>query len=116
VSEDLMKRALMGIGGAVAAATVFYGGYVAVTYLRFGRAACKAERNPLLDRLMPEYDVRERHSVTVSAPAEITLAAARDISFHDSPIVRAILARRALPGRLRGLPQHPSSGDPSLTR
>ena len=37
-----MKRALTGIGGAVAAATVFYGGYVAITYLRFGRAGCKA--------------------------------------------------------------------------
>ena len=63
---------------------------------------------------MPEYDVRERHSVSVSAPAEITLAAARDISFRDSPIVRAILALRALPGRLRGAPAAPIERRPFL--
>jgi hypothetical protein len=51
---------------------------------------------------MPGYEVRERHSVSVSAPADLTFAAARGISFHDSPVVRAIFALRALPGRLRG--------------
>ncbi len=100
-----MRRALRVVGGAVAAGAGVYGGYVAVTYLRFGRASVKAGKNRLLDRLMPEYEVRERHSVSVSAPADTTLAAAREISFHDSLIVRIIFALRALPGRLLGAPR-----------
>lgn len=56
---------------------------------------------------MPAWDVRERHQIDVSAPAEIAFAAAREISFHDSPLARAIFALRALPGRLRGAPTDP---------
>jgi hypothetical protein len=100
-----MKRALKVIGSAVAAAAGVYGGYVAITYVRLGGASGKAEGNPLLDRLMPEYEVRERHSVNVAAPAKVTFEAAHRISFHDSRITRTIFALRALPGRLlSGLP------------
>jgi hypothetical protein len=109
-----MKRALTGIGGAVAAATVLYGGYVAITYLRFGRAACKAERNPLLDRLMPEYEVCERHAVTVSAPADLAFRASRGISLHEAPLVRVLFALRALPSRLCGAPAAPTTRRPLL--
>jgi hypothetical protein len=103
-----MQRALKMIGGAIAAAASIYGGYVALTYARFGRVPGTAERNPLFDRLMPDYEVRERHSVYVAAPAEITLAAARDISFQDSRIARTIFALRALPARLLGAPPAPT--------
>jgi hypothetical protein len=99
-----MTLALKGIMGAVAAAAGVYGGYVAVTYVRFGRAFPTTGRTPLLDQLMPDYELRERHSVRVSAPAEITLAAARKFSFRDSPTIRTIFALRALPGRLMGAP------------
>jgi hypothetical protein len=61
---------------------------------------------------MPQYDVRERHSVAVSAPAEITLSAAREVSFQDSRIARTIFALRALPGRLRGVPPAPTERRP----
>ena len=65
-----MPRALRAIGGAVLAGASVYGGYVAVTYLRFGRPSGGTPRNALLDRLMPACEVRERHSVHVSAPVE----------------------------------------------
>jgi hypothetical protein len=61
---------------------------------------------------MPQYEVRERHSVAVSAPADTTLSAARDVSFQDSRIARAIFALRALPGRLRGVPPAPTERRP----
>jgi hypothetical protein len=99
-----MKRTLRVIGGAGTAAAALYGGYAVLTYVRFGHASGRKGTNPILDRLMPDYDVGGRHSVRVSAPADITLAAAGNISFHDSPIVRAIFALRALPGRFRGIP------------
>jgi len=97
-----MRRALRVLGRATAAAAAIYGGYVAVTYLRFGRAPARDTADSLLDRLMPAYDVRERHSRRVSAPPGVTLAAAGAVSLQDSPVVRAILGLRALPGRLRG--------------
>lgn len=110
----MVPRMLTMIGRAVAAAVGIYGGYAAITYVRFGRASREAEANPQLDRLMPAYEVRERHSVSVSAPAEITLAAARGISFRDSRIARTILALRALPGRLQGVPPAPAERLPVL--
>jgi hypothetical protein len=103
-----MGRALKVIRGAVAAAAGVYGGYVAATYLRVRRGSDRTERNPLLDQLMPEYEVREHHSVTVSASADITLAAAREISFHDSLIIRTIFAVRALPARVLGASPAPT--------
>jgi hypothetical protein len=88
--------------GAVAVAAGVYGGYVAITYLRFARRSREAHGNPQLDQLMPQYEVRERHAVSVSAPAEIAFSAARGVSFQDSRIARTIFALRALPERLRG--------------
>ena len=107
-----MQHALKAISGAVAAAAGIYGGYVAITYVQFGRVSGNAGQNPLLDRLMPECEVRERHSVRVAAPAEITLAAAREISFQDSGIARTIFALRALPGRLLGGARAPTGRRP----
>jgi hypothetical protein len=109
-----MKRALKVVGGAVAAAAGIYGGYVATTYLRFGRVSGKAQRNPLLDEFIPEHEICERHSVSVSSPAETTFAAARDISFHDSRIARTIFWLRALPGRLLSGPPTPTERRPVL--
>jgi predicted component of type VI protein secretion system len=103
-----MQRALRIIGGAVAAAVGIYSAYAAIAYVWFGRVSREAEGNSQLDQLMPHYEVRERHSVAVSAPAEVTLAAAREVSFQDSRIARTIFALRALPGRLRGVPPAPT--------
>ena len=57
-----------------------------------------------LDPFMPAYDVAERHEIAVAAPADITMAAARDMDIYRSPLVRAIFAIRTLPARLRGAP------------
>jgi hypothetical protein len=57
---------------------------------------------------MPTYEVRERHSIRVAAPAETTLEAAREISFQDSRITWTIFELRALPARLLGAPRAPT--------
>lgn len=57
-----------------------------------------------LDPFMPTYDVAERHEIAVAAPAAITMAAARDMDIHRSPLVRVIFAIRTLPARVRGVP------------
>ena len=74
-----------------------YAAYVGVTWYRYGDAARPApdQRDALLDRFMPTYEVVERHHIRVSAPAAITLAAAREQDIQ-TPIARAIFKAREL--------------------
>jgi hypothetical protein len=84
-----------GIGLAAGA----YATYVGVMWCRYGhvrRPVDPEERDELLDRFMPSYEVAERHCVRVAAPAAITLAAAREADLFDTPLVRAIFKGREL--------------------
>ena len=53
-------------------------------------------KDALLDEFMRDYDVRERHELAVAAPADVTLAAAKEMELDGSPIVRAIFRAREL--------------------
>ena len=55
----------------------------------------------LLDRYLPEFDVRERHSRTLNADVRAVRTAIGQTDLTGIPVVRALLAIRALPGRLR---------------
>jgi hypothetical protein len=87
---------LIGTGLGIAAAA--YAGSVAHSWYRYGspRPAVNDDVDPLLDRLMPAYEVVERHGVRVRASAEITLAAAREQDLLASPVIRAIFKTRAM--------------------
>lgn len=91
-TRSLARWAAISVG--VAAGT--YGTYAAVTWFRYGRPARPEpeSRDPLLERFMPTCDVAERHHVRVSAPAEITFAAAREADLMESPVARAIFRAR----------------------
>ena len=84
------------IGAGAAAAALGWAGFAAVAWSRYGKAADAGRPDPLLDRFMPEYEVRERHETRVAAPAELTWAAARELDLDRSPVVRAIFAGREL--------------------
>jgi hypothetical protein len=75
-----------------------YAAYVGVTWSRYGHPspAKPDERDELLDRFMPVYDVVERHHIHVAAPAAVTLAVARDTNLFDVPVVRAVFKGREL--------------------
>jgi hypothetical protein len=84
-------------GSAVAAGA--YAAWAATMWLRYGHAMPPRGRcapDELLDRFMPEYDVVERHSTCVRAPAEVTFAASTEMRLFDLPIVRAIFRAREL--------------------
>src|SRR5688500_4369270 len=55
----------------------------------------------LIDDFLPLYDAVERHETHVAASMERVYAALRQADLAASPIVRLLLALRALPGRRR---------------
>ncbi len=81
-------------GLGLAAAT--YAGYVGLAWYRYGDAARPRpeEEDALLDRFMPEYEVAERQHIHVGAPAEVTLASAREMDLQGSSVVRSIIKAR----------------------
>jgi hypothetical protein len=70
------------------------GAWAGVAWWRYGRAEARDRwsDDALLDRFMPEYDVVERHSIRLAAPAALALAAAYDLDFERSPVLRAIFS------------------------
>ena len=90
---------------AAAGAGAALGGYavlVANVWRNYGHPSPSAadEKDDLLDRFIPDYDVVERHHVRVEAPAAVTLAAAKETNF-DSPLVTAIFRAREIALRAR---------------
>jgi hypothetical protein len=84
-------------GAGIAAAS--YASLVAYAWLTYGKgtpAAAPEERDSLLDRFMPIYEVAERHQVRVGAPAEMTFEAATHLDLLRSPAIRAIFGAREL--------------------
>jgi hypothetical protein len=93
--------------GAAGLAAASYGAVVGYTWAKYGRPARpdRHERDPMLDRFMPDYEVVERHHLHVEAPAELVLEVARNRDLLDSPLVRGIFqARQVLLG---GTPSAP---------
>ncbi len=87
------RTALAGTAAAVALAATGYG---VTTWYRYGRVSRRGSGDELLDRFMPEFDVREHHQATVRAPAEVTYASARELDLRRAPLVRGLFRARQL--------------------
>ena len=61
----------------------------------------------LLDDLMPEYDVVERHRTVVRAPPDVVYGAIREADLGGGPVTRALLALRAAPAALVAVVRSP---------
>src|SRR5262245_40294075 len=83
---------------ALAVAAAAYGTYVGITWYRYGNVAPPSaeDRDPLLDRFLPVYEIVERHQLGVAAPAAVTLDSARDADLQASPVVRTIIRAREI--------------------
>jgi len=98
------------IGAGAAAAGLLGLGYVGLTWLRYGKNGRSGPRDPLLDRFLPNYEVREQHETRVAAPAEVTYDVTRELDLHQSGVVRAIFrSRELLMGSKPGRPQRVES-------
>lgn len=84
------------IGAGIGTAVGVYGGWAALSYARYGGPyrRDRSEHDELLDRFIPAYDVYERHTIAVDAPADVTLAAARDQDMFDAPLIKVIFKAR----------------------
>ena len=91
--------AARGLVATARTAATLYAAYAAAAWFGYGRvtrAVSEAGRVPLLDALMPEFEVRVGHRVRVRAPADVTMRVAREMDIERSPIVRAIFKGREL--------------------
>jgi hypothetical protein len=66
-----LRSAVRWLGAGVGLAAASYAMYVGIMWFRYGRvrhATGGEAADPLLDRFIPEYEVVERHQVSVAAP------------------------------------------------
>ncbi len=93
-----MHKLIKYLAAGAGIASTAYAAYVARTFRRYGRppAARGAARDELLDRLIPRYDVCERHHIDVDAPADVTFAAAKQMRLDSSRMIRGIFKAREL--------------------
>ena len=103
-----VRTLVRGSAAAAGLAAAAYGAWVVVAWLRYGRPAAAApdQADAMLDRVMPVYDVVERHYVRVAAPAPVTFAAASEMTLMQSRPVRLIFRARE---RIMGATPQPSS-------
>lgn len=94
----LIRSTVRVLTGATAVAAAAYAAYVANTWKSYGNPPAPEpdESDDLLDRFIPEYDVVERHSISIAAPASDVMAAAREQDLRDLPLVNAIFKAREL--------------------
>jgi hypothetical protein len=87
---------MIAIGAGIVAAG--YAGSAAFIWWRYGAPPPPdgAAADAMLDRVMPAYEVVERHHIRVEAPAAITLATAREQDLFGSPVIRTIFRAREL--------------------
>jgi hypothetical protein len=86
------------LGGSAALAGLTYAGYAAVAWWRYGQHPEPniEARDSLLDGFMPRYDVVERHSIEIAAPADVVIRAAREMDIRDAPLADAIFKAREI--------------------
>ena len=68
----------------------------------------------LLDKLMPDYEFGEAHSMLLNAPPDRALRAVRSVALGEMPLVRLLFAIRSLPASLGGKRGLPSEKTASL--
>jgi hypothetical protein len=84
------------LGEGAGALTLLGLAYIGATWLRYGKAERNGRRDPLLDRFLPSYEVREIHETDVAAPADVTYAVAHEVDLRRSRLVRALFRGREL--------------------
>ena len=76
---------------------------MAGAYGRPSRQTVGVDRPPaLLDTLMPAFEVRDVHEVTVAAESDRVWTALHETSLREVPLFHLLMSARELPGRMVG--------------
>lgn len=96
--RSILRSAFRWSAAGAGLAAAGYAAYVGMTWAGYGHPSRPGadERDELLDRFMPVYDVVDRYHVAVAAPAAQALAVAGGIDLSDIAIVRAVFRGREL--------------------
>jgi hypothetical protein len=97
-APGLVRSTVRLVSVATAVAAAAYAAYVTNTWTSYGNPSAPEpdEDDELLDRFIPEYDVVERHSISIAAPAAEVLAAAKEQDLLELPLVNTIFRAREL--------------------
>jgi hypothetical protein len=97
-TKQASHSAIKWLSAAAGVTAAAYGIHAGVTWLCYGHAKFLSRKGTdrLLDVFMPNYDVVDRHSVEVEAPAETTLRAAAEMDLGKCLPARAIFKGREL--------------------
>jgi len=96
--RSFLRSSVRWSAAGVGLAAAGYAAYVGMTWAGYGHPsrARPDERDELLDRFMPAYDVVDRYHVAVAAPAAQALAVAGEMDLSDVVVVRAVFKAREL--------------------
>jgi len=89
-----MARAFKRSAQIIGAGVLLGLGFIGTTWARYGKSSGRKPRSALLDRFMPDFEVREVHESPVAAPSSVTFAVAQELDMQQSPLVKAIFAGR----------------------
>jgi hypothetical protein len=97
-TKELTRFATKWSALGVGLAAFSYATYVSANFIRYGRPklAKGADADALLDTFMPTYEVVDRRSAHIAAPADVALATATEMDFESCPLIRAIFKTREL--------------------
>ena len=104
--RQIIKTAAQTVAATAAVAAAGYAALVVFNRAKYGKVKGSADgaKDSLLDQFIPIPEVVEHHQIDVAAPAEVVMAAAREMEFLKSPVIRAIIKAREL--LLCGEPDH----------
>ena len=104
-----VRRTAQILGAGIGAAALLGIAYVGTAWSRYGKPSREGRGDPLLDRFMPDYEVREVHQTRVNAPTSVTYAVAEALDFQQSPLLKGIFKGRELLMGTQRQPRQPRS-------
>jgi hypothetical protein len=96
--RQILKRAGRGLAVGAAMAATGYAALIVLGRWRYGNVEGFAQNaeDSLLDRYIPKPEVVEHHQIAIDAPADVVMAAAKEMEVLDSPLIRMVFRIREL--------------------
>jgi hypothetical protein len=113
-AKRFLRVTALWLAASAGVGLVIYSIWAGIAWYRYGKVTPPEteQADSLLDRVMPTYEVAERHQIRVAASAEITFRAAAEMDLRQSAAVRAIFKGREWIMRSHSVPDR--RGQPLL--